>query len=112
VERLRGPHRRSECGNFAEVHPDCLTEAADRISTLERELEEARASTAGLATMSQHLGWELDWGLRDPNDEGGECGWRVHDRRGNRSDREWTLIGFGASPAEALRAAALTRSQP
>jgi hypothetical protein len=38
VERLRGPHRRSECGNFAEVHPDCLTEAADRISTLEREL--------------------------------------------------------------------------
>ena len=44
LERLRGPHRRSECGNFAEVHPDCLTEAADRISTLERELEDARAT--------------------------------------------------------------------
>ena len=63
-----------------------------------------------LATMSKHLCWELDWGLRDPNDEEGEYGWRVHDRRGNRSDLEWTLIGFGASPADALRAA--IRSQP
>jgi len=26
LERLRGPHRRSECGNFAEVHPDFLNE--------------------------------------------------------------------------------------
>ena len=63
-----------------------------------------------LATMATHLGWELDWGPRDPNDEEGEYGWRVHDRRGNRSDLEWTLIGFGASPADALRAA--LRSQP
>ena len=63
-----------------------------------------------LATMAKHLGWELDWGPRDPNDEEGEYGWRVHDRRGNRSDLEWTLIGFGASPADALRAA--LRSQP
>ena len=43
VQRLRGPHRQSECGNFAEVHPGFLNEAADRIATLERELEEARA---------------------------------------------------------------------
>ena len=63
-----------------------------------------------LATMAKHLGWELDWGPREPNDEEGEYGWRVHDRRGNRSDLEWTLIGFGASPADALRAA--LRSQP
>ena len=63
-----------------------------------------------LATMATHFGWELDWGPHDPNDEEGEYGWRVHDRRGNRSDLEWTLIGFGASPADALRAA--TRSQP
>jgi uncharacterized protein with LGFP repeats len=48
LERLRGPHRRSECGNFAEVHPDCLNEAASRISTLERELEEARATNEQL----------------------------------------------------------------
>jgi hypothetical protein len=26
LERLRGPHRQSECGNFAEVHPDFLNE--------------------------------------------------------------------------------------
>jgi hypothetical protein len=26
VQRLQGPHRRSECGNFAEVHPDFLNE--------------------------------------------------------------------------------------
>jgi hypothetical protein len=26
VERLRGPHRQSECGNFAEVHPGFLNE--------------------------------------------------------------------------------------
>jgi hypothetical protein len=51
LERLRGPHRQSERGNFAEVHPDCLTEAADRISTLERELEEAREQW-GLATLA------------------------------------------------------------
>jgi hypothetical protein len=70
------------------------------------------AGDALLATMSKHLGWELDWGPREPNDEEGEYGWRVHDRRGNRSDLEWTLIGFGASPADALRSAALTRSQP
>ena len=63
-----------------------------------------------LAAMAKHLGWELDWGPREPNDEEGEYGWRVHDRRGNRSDLEWTLIGFGASPADALRAA--LRSQP
>jgi hypothetical protein len=43
VERLRGPHRRSECGNFVEVHPDflneldiALTAAGEALKELER----------------------------------------------------------------------------
>jgi hypothetical protein len=55
VQRLRGPHRRSECGNFAEVHPDCLNEAASRISTLERELEEARLAASVIEGVSNEL---------------------------------------------------------
>ena len=60
-----------------------------------------------LAMMAKNLGWELSWGPREVSDEEGEYGWRVHERRGNRSDLEWTLIGFGAAPIDALRQAAL-----
>ncbi len=56
-----------------------------------------------LAEMAKHIGWELDWGEKDPDWEGSECGWRVHERSGNRNDREWKMLGFGATPEEALR---------
>jgi len=55
VHRLQGPHHRSECGNFAEVHPGFLNEAADRISTLERELEEARLAASVIEGVSNEL---------------------------------------------------------
>jgi hypothetical protein len=53
VERLRGPHRQSECGNFAEVHPDFLNEAASRISTLEQAVD-------AFADICDELGCERD----------------------------------------------------
>lgn len=65
-----------------------------------------------LAEMEKHLGWELDWGPKDANDEEGDFGWRVHERRGNRSDREWTLIGFGDTPAVALATAIRALANP
>lgn len=38
-----------------------------------------------------------DWELED-------C-WVVHRVNGGRNDREWTLVGSGSTPLEALRAA-------
>lgn len=62
-----------------------------------------------LAEMAKHTGWELDWGEEDPNWEGSECGWRVHQRSGNTNDREWKRIGYGPTPAAALQAAMAAR---
>lgn len=68
-------------------------------------LEAAEARASSLEALAEHINWELDWGERDPNWEGSECGWRVHERSGNVNDREWKLLGFGATPEEALRRA-------
>jgi hypothetical protein len=82
--------------------------AADRNAECDRRARkqwdaEARASV--LEALAEHINWELDWGERDPNGEGSECGWRVHERSGNVNDLEWKLLGFGATPEEALRRA-------
>lgn len=61
--------------------------------------------TSLLAEMSKHVGWELDWGPKERNDEEGDYGWRLFERSGNRSDREWTLLGFGDTPRAALKSA-------
>lgn len=46
--------------------------------------------------------WELSFG-NDDEEEKPE--WRVHRRHGSVNDREWTLIGTGATPGAALAAA-------
>lgn len=50
VHRLRGPHRRSECGNFVEVHPDFLNEAAIALT----------AAEAKVARLGEALAWSMD----------------------------------------------------
>ncbi len=57
----------------------------------------------------------LRWLAKNPNCEVSFSGWddepcwQVHRVTGPRSDREWTLIGKGKTPAAAL-AAAVTRA--
>lgn len=82
---------------------DSWRRVAERLEE-EKQAAEARASSAekALEELAEHKTWELDYGERDPNWEGSECGWRVHERSGNINDREWALIGFGATPREAL----------
>lgn len=51
-ERLRGPHRRSECDNFVEVHQDFLNQAADELTAL----------TAKVALLTEALkGLDAPW---------------------------------------------------
>lgn len=49
LERLRGPHRQSECGNFAEVHPDFLNELDIALTAAE-----AKAARMGEALKDVH----------------------------------------------------------
>lgn len=74
-------------------------------STSSRPTERAVTEACLLAGMAKHLNWELNWGNLDPSDETSDCRWRVLAVNGGRNDREWTLIGAGDTPAEALTAA-------
>jgi hypothetical protein len=58
-----------------------------------------------LEALARHRNLELDWGNVDSTDESSECVWRVHRRSGNPNDREWTLVGTGATPRAALEVA-------
>lgn len=58
-----------------------------------------------LAELAKHINWEIDWDSPEPDYEGSECQWRVHEVNGGINDREWKLIGFGPTPADAIRAA-------
>ncbi|WP_295169809.1 hypothetical protein [uncultured Brevundimonas sp.] len=69
---------------------------------------EARADR--LAKFGQHTNWELSHGYPDGEEEDG-C-WLVHSVNGGRSDREWTLIGRGETPDDAIRAALQQETQP
>lgn len=53
-----------------------------------------------LDEFAKHRNWELSCG-EDPYMEG-EMRWHVHSVNGGRNDREWTLIGFGDTPEEAI----------
>lgn len=53
-----------------------------------------------LAWLAQHQNCELSHHYGEEGDEPDE--WRVHRVNGGRNDREWTLIGRGATPADAL----------
>lgn len=58
-----------------------------------------------LAEMAKHPGWSIEQGHKDFSDEDSDYGWCVHEEFGGRNDREWRLLGFGNTPAEALAAA-------
>jgi hypothetical protein len=59
-----------------------------------------------LAELAGHSSWELShFGFE------GEDKWQVHRVNGGRNDREWTLIGEGDTPADAILAA-LKEQQP
>jgi len=55
-----------------------------------------------LAWLSEHRRLELDYGY---DDEFETLFWRVNERSGNINDREWNLIGQGATPLAALLSA-------
>lgn len=59
----------------------------------------------GLVEFAKHTNWELDHRNIDPTDESSERVWRVHSVNGGRNDREWTLLGYGDTPQEAIEAA-------
>lgn len=65
--------------------------------------EEGRTDAWLLEQFKHHLNWELSTS-NDP-----ECDpnllWLVHEVRGGRNDREWFLIGEGATPRHAIIAA-------
>lgn len=45
---------------------------------------------------------DLDLTFDYPDEEGGEGEWRVYRISGNINDREWDVIGSGATPLEAV----------
>lgn len=52
-----------------------------------------------LLAFGQHRNLELSYHYADEDDDGA---WQVHRVNGGRNDREWTLIGSGATPADAI----------
>jgi hypothetical protein len=63
-----------------------------------------------LDKLAEHKNFELSWGAH-PDDDTEAC-WQVHRVNGGRNDREWTLIGVGNTPHEALYAALPAAPQP
>lgn len=98
--------------------------AQARIAALERRLEgtangwkmaaaahdEQEARADRLAKFGQHTNWELSFCYLDGEEEDG-C-WAVHSVNGGRNDREWTVIGRGETPDDAIRAALQQETQP
>ncbi|ALJ08273.1 hypothetical protein JL11_07900 [Brevundimonas sp. DS20] len=76
--------------------------AADRA-----QAAEARADR--LAKFGRHINWELSFCYLDDESEPG-C-WAVHSVNGGRNDREWTLIGRGDTPDDAIQAALQQETQ-
>ncbi len=70
-------------------------------------LTEAEPSedTALLDWLASDGSMELDWGEPYRGDEEDEYVWRVYKRGGSRNDREWSFMGQGLTPREAIRAA-------
>jgi hypothetical protein len=61
-----------------------------------------------LDAFDAHPSWELSM-TSDPDAEPDEL-WQVHRCSGGRNDREWTLIGSGATARDAIRAAMKDRA--
>ena len=85
--------------------PDCGEELRTEYETALARIEPSLAAQDGLVEFAKHTNWELDHSNIDPTDESSECVWRVHSVNGGRNDREWTLLGTGDTPQEAIDAA-------
>jgi hypothetical protein len=56
-----------------------------------------------LAEFSKHTNWSLSHRSPTFGDDFDQTErWEVIKQTGNRNDREWLVIGFGATPAEAI----------
>jgi hypothetical protein len=73
--------------------------AEKQVSVLTAERDEARAAWAWLADREN---LELSFGYPDIEDEGV---WMIHERTGNRNDREWRQIATGSTPFETVESA-------
>jgi len=61
--------------------------------------------------LAARINWELSHGYPDGEEEEYGC-WLVHSVNGGRNDREWTVIGRGETPDDAIRAALQQETQP
>ena len=68
--------------------------------------EASRNERALLDQMGKHTNWELSCSGGWSDDP---LRWTVHEVTGGRNDREWTVIGEGETPAEALATAIRAR---
>lgn len=59
-----------------------------------------------LVEFGKHRNWELSYSYAEDD----EC-WCVHQVNGGINDREWTCIGKGVTPAEAIEAALSRQAQ-
>lgn len=66
---------------------------------------QAAPSADKLREFGQHTNLELSYRHGEEGDDGS---WQVHRVNGGVNDREWTLIGSGATPSDAIRQALAT----
>lgn len=77
---------------------------AEKIKRLEAVLDcPAGDAQSALTWLAQNQNCELSYDYGDADDDG--KGWCVHRVNGGRNDREWTLIGRGATPEAAILSA-------
>jgi hypothetical protein len=85
-----------------------LQSAEALLAECTRELAEERERREVWDWLSERINLELSFGT-DDEEELGE--WRVHSVNGGYNDREWTLIGTGVTPTDALRQALASTTQ-
>ena len=88
---------------------DCAEDDEGAIALYERPQEVGLTDAWLLEQFKHHPNWELSTS-NDP-----ECDqnlfWLVHEVKGGRNDREWSLIGEGATPRHAIIAALRAKGQ-
>lgn len=77
-----------------------LREDAKAIDAILAELSRLEEVETLMTWLAQRPSLELDWGAED---EESDAFWRVHSVHGGVNDREWTLVGIGRTPIEAIR---------
>ena len=86
-----------------------LRTPADSDVMTDKPVTVTQAEPDVLFQFGQHKNWELDFGEID--NDSSDCCWRVHRVNGGYNDPEWTLIGQGETPLEAIEAA-LAATEP